>query len=187
MPHPSLPFSSPCSIFFLSFIKRPHTYIYTHRLPRSHWLEYVSWWPRQVTDGDLTALLTVNWVLIKPKHVWEMLIIHCRLRRGRTLWLLMCVSSVCYRFLQMHYYSFMALQLRSTRQDGLGVSSVPGYSSPKAVSLTKINIDENLSNSYLGVLKQTLQKWSSGICNCLLAYLPKIWAIFDIKPCMIAW
>lgn len=55
-----------------------------------------------------------------------------------------------------HYYPFMALQLSSMRQDGLGVSSVPGYSSPQAVSLTKINIDENLTNSNLGVLKQTL-------------------------------
>ncbi len=59
------------------------------------------------------------------------------------------------------------------RQDGLGVSSVPGYSSPQAVSLTKINIDENLTNSNLGVLKQTLWKLSSGISNCLSAHLPK--------------
>lgn len=65
---------------FLSFIKQAHTH--THRLPHSLWLEYISWWPRQVTDGDLTALLTVNWVLIKPKHVWEMLIIHCRQREA---------------------------------------------------------------------------------------------------------
>lgn len=68
-----------------------------------------------------------------------------------------------------HYYPFMALQLRSMRQDELGVWSLPGYSSPQAVVLTKINTDEN-SNL---ILKQTLWKLSWGISNCLSTYLPK--------------
>lgn len=50
------------------------------------------------------------------------------------------------------YYPFMALQQRSMRQDGLHVLSIPGYSTPKAISLTKINIDEDLTNSNLGNL-----------------------------------
>lgn len=130
---------------FLSFIKRPHTY--THRLPRSLWLEYISWWPRQVTDGDLTALLTVNWVLIKPKHVREMLIIHCKLSEAGVQPQEHCdYMHMRLRFIITfpivikplgHYYPFMALQLRSMRQDGLGVSmsldtpALKLYRSPK--------------------------------------------------------
>lgn len=55
-----------------------------------------------------------------------------------------------------YYYPFMALQQRRMRQDGLGVLSIPGYSCPKAMSLTKINIDEDLTHSNIKVFKLTL-------------------------------
>lgn len=55
-----------------------------------------------------------------------------------------------------YYYPFMALQQRRMRQDGLGVLSIPGYSCPKAISLTKINIDEDLTHSNIKVFKLTL-------------------------------
>lgn len=156
---------------FLSFMKLPH--IHTHRLPHSPWLECISWWPRQVTDGDLTALLTVNWVLIKPKHVWEMLIIHCRLRDAGVQpwehWDYACAfaSLVYNHFPHCVKTTGALLSIYGMRQNGLSVSTptLKLYLSPK------INIDENLTNSNLGVL--TLWKLSGRISNCLSAYLPK--------------
>ncbi len=88
MPHPLCHFSFCAPSFSLLYQMAAHTHTLTHAHTHthtafvSHRLEYISWWPQQVTDGDLTAPLTVNWVLIKPKHVWEMLIIHCRLREA---------------------------------------------------------------------------------------------------------
>ena len=97
-----------------------HTQTHAHSLPRCLWLEYISRWPRQVTDGDLTALLTVNWVLIKPKHVWEMLIIHCRLRERQESSLenivtmhAQCVSLVHNHFPRWDKGVFIHLWLRS--------------------------------------------------------------------------
>lgn len=84
-----------------------------------------------------------------------MLIIHCRLRESRVEnivtmhvhpWFILIFPTVI-------ILPFMALQLGSIMQDGLGVLGVPGYFSPQAVSLNKINIDKNLTNSNLRVLK----------------------------------
>lgn len=154
MPHLSLPFLFVCLIFFSTLWNKP-TQTHTQGLSHSLRLEYISWWPRQVTDGDLTALLTVNWVLIKPKHVWEMLIIHCRLKESSlenivTMhvhpWFILIFPTVIIS-------PFTASQPGSVMQDGFGVLSIPGYFSPQAVSLNKINIDKNLTNSNLTVLK----------------------------------
>lgn len=148
-------FSSYASSFSLLYETNPHKHTHTQGLSHSLRLEYISWWPRQVTDGDLTALLTVNWVLIKPKHVWEMLIIHCRLKESSlenivTMhvhpWFILIFPTVIIS-------PFTASQLGSVMQDGFGVLSIPGYFSPQAVSLNKINIDKNLTNSNLTVLK----------------------------------
>lgn len=135
------------------------------------------WWPRQVTDGDLTALLTVNWVLIKPKHVWEMLIIHCRLREaGVQPWehCGCCMCVFCFIITSPHCdkkrfigiitsYGRRSWELRG-RMDWVSAASLDSPA-PQAVSLTKINMAENLTNSNLQVLKQTRSKLSSGISH----------------------
>lgn len=84
-----------------------------------------------------------------------MLIIHCRLKESGLENIV--TMRVHPRFIIIFPIvikpPFVALQMRNMRQDGLSDSNVPGYSSPQAVLLNKINIDKNLTNTNLGVLK----------------------------------
>lgn len=97
---------------------------------------------------------------VQPEEHCDYMHVHARLRFIITLPIVIKPSG--------HYYPF-----RSMRQDGLGVSGVPGYPGLQAASLTKINIDGNLTNGNLGVLKQTLWKLSCGIFDRLSAALAK--------------
>lgn len=181
MRHPYVPFLFLCPIFFSPSSWQPHTHTHSLFLP-SLWLQYVSWWPRQVTDGDLTALLTVNWVLIKPKHVWEMLIIHYSLReagvqpREHCACVCACVSLVYNHFPHCDktiraLLSIYGVAAEKYEAGWTGCLEPPWILQPSGLTvvLTKINTDEN-SNL---ILKQSLWKLSWGISNCLSTYLPE--------------
>lgn len=185
-----LPSASCVTRLCLSFFYAPsfsplhqnsHTHAHSLFLP-SLWLQYVSRWPRQVTDGDLTALLTVNWVLIKPKHVWEMLIIHYSLREAAVQPGEHCACACAWVSLVYNHFahcdktirvllSIYGIAAEKYEAGWTGCLEPPWILQPSGLTvvLTKINTDEN-SNL---ILKQTLWKLSWGISNCLSTYLPE--------------
>lgn len=151
----------------------PHlfqSFIITHTPTSVLRQEHITGWPLQVTDGNLTALLTVNWVLIKPKHMWEMLIIHCRLE-----------ESNLENTVTMHVHRWFIITFPwcdkitiigiadEKREAGWTVWCIPGCKDPGAPSLSKINMDKDSANSDPAVLKQTLAKLSKGSSSCLYA------------------
>lgn len=158
MPHSYLSFLCLCLIFFNRSSKYTHTHKPTNILRQEH----IIGWPLQVTDGNLTALLTVNWVLIKPKHMWEMLIIHCRLEESNLentvtmhvhRWFI--IASCCCDKITIIGIADEKNEARWT------VWCIPRCSDPRAASFSKINMDKDSANSDLGDLKQTLAKLST--------------------------
>lgn len=166
---------SVCTSSFSILHQNTHTHTHAtppHTQPPTSVLrqEHITWWPLQVTDGNLTALLTVNWVLIKPKHMWEMLIIHCRLEESN---LENTVTMHVHRWFIITFPCCDKITIIGIADEkceaGWTVWCIPGCKDPGAPSLSKINMDKDSANSDPAVLKQTLAKLSMASSSCLFA------------------